>query len=151
MTRKKLGVVVFGLLAALLVVAAAFPPPGAAGIVMFAVVVVLVGVVFFRFNPYGDFWKAADELAVRPWVLVAAVLLLAAAGALLRLGIPQAGRSRRGRPSDGRPSPRSRTPLEERAEATRGQRLSGARSLTSLCPLRSCHVSAPSGAKPKRR
>lgn len=90
-TKRTLGIVVFGLLAALLVVVAAFPPRGTAGIVMFAVVVVLVGVVFVRFNPAGDLWEAADELGVRPWFLVVAVVLLAAAWGILRLGLLEAG------------------------------------------------------------
>ncbi len=89
--QSSLGIVVFGLLAALLVVVAAFPPRGTAGIVMFAVGVVLVGVVFVRFNPAGDLWEAADELGVRPWFLVVAVVLLAAAWGILRLGLLEAG------------------------------------------------------------
>ncbi len=41
-----------------------------------------------------------------------------------------------------------RAEREPSAEAARAHRLSRARSLISFCPLRSCHVSAPSSANP---
>jgi hypothetical protein len=87
MTRRRLGFVIFGLLAALFALALAVPLGGPLGIVLFGVVVLLVGVWFFRFHPDGDLWAWADEAGMDPWRAVALVLLLGAAWLAFRMGL----------------------------------------------------------------
>ena len=62
------------------------PLGGVVGAALFAVVVALVGVWLFRFGPYGDLWEWAREAGVQPWLAVAAVLVVAGALMVWRLG-----------------------------------------------------------------
>lgn len=91
MTRRRLGLVTFGLLAALFALVLAVPVGGALGVVLFGVVVVLVGVWFFRFGPHGDLWEAAGDFGVGAWWAVALVLVLGAAWLAFRVGLLTSG------------------------------------------------------------
>jgi hypothetical protein len=50
-----------------------------AAIATFAVIVVLVGIVFIRFNPYGDLWEDVfKKVGINPWLALALFALGAA-------------------------------------------------------------------------
>jgi hypothetical protein len=85
--RTALGVTVVGLLLAAATVAAALPLPHPVAVALFAVVVILVGILFFRFNPEGDFWDTARTLGINPWLGVLLVILLAIAFFLVRVSL----------------------------------------------------------------
>ena len=85
-SRQRLGLTAVGLLVLLGVVVSVVEIPALIAVPLFGVVVVLVGILFFRFHPYGDIWAEADELGVNPWVLVVVTLLAAGAWMAFRLG-----------------------------------------------------------------
>jgi hypothetical protein len=83
--RTALGATVVGLLLVTAVVAAALPLPDSVAVLLFVVVVILVGILFFRFNPDGDFWETARTLGINPWLGVLLVILLAIASFVVRV------------------------------------------------------------------
>jgi hypothetical protein len=87
MSRRTLGLTIFGLLTALFLLAMTLPIGGTLGAVLFAVAVLLVAVWFFRFSPYGDLWDWAEEVGINPWLGVVLVVLFAAAWLAFRLGL----------------------------------------------------------------
>jgi hypothetical protein len=88
--RQRLGLVsVLGLLLLGLLVSL-IPLGGAVGVVLFVVVLTLVGVLFFRFNPYGDIWDEAEHVSINPWLFAALIVGAAIAFFALRFALLEA-------------------------------------------------------------